>query len=105
MYHHFDRKNQLFIMRYIPSLIHEILFSKLPSGGGICSKPLSHLQQPSTASGEIPSCLSMILHMVSWLPSIVASSWPEVSRGMMCETHGSAMCFSHSFWNLLNSSL
>src|SRR5260370_33355019 len=44
MYHHFDRKNQLFIMRYIPSHLHEILFSKLPSGGGICSKPLSHLQ-------------------------------------------------------------
>src|SRR5260370_19559460 len=45
MYHHFDRKNQLFIMRYIPSHLHEILFSKLPSGGGIHSKPLSCLHR------------------------------------------------------------
>src|SRR5260370_40267775 len=44
MYHHFDRKNQLFIMRYIPSHLHEILWSKMPSGGGFSSKPLSHLQ-------------------------------------------------------------
>src|SRR5258708_6438843 len=44
MYPHFDRKNKLFIMRYIPSHLHEILWSKMPSGGGFSSKPLSHLQ-------------------------------------------------------------
>src|SRR6266850_6216907 len=44
MYHYFDRKNQLFIMRYMPSHLHKILWSKMPSGGGFISRPLSHLQ-------------------------------------------------------------
>jgi len=30
-------------MRYIPSHLHEILWSKMPSGGRFSSKPLSHL--------------------------------------------------------------
>ena len=31
-------------MRYIPSHLHEILWSKMPSGGRFSSRPLSHLQ-------------------------------------------------------------
>ena len=45
MYHHSDRRNRLFIMRYVPFLLHGILWSKLASGGGFYSKPLSRLQQ------------------------------------------------------------
>src|SRR6266850_6362685 len=53
MYHHFDRKNQLFIMRYIPSHLHEILWSKMPSGGRFSSRPLSRLQWSSPKSDPV----------------------------------------------------
>ena len=40
----------------------------------VAQSPDVGMRQPSTASGGIPSCLSMILCTVSWLPSVVASS-------------------------------
>src|SRR5260370_34280395 len=43
MYHHFDHKNQLFIMRYMHSHLHKILWLKMLSDGGFSSKLLSHL--------------------------------------------------------------
>src|SRR5260370_30357806 len=50
----FDCKTQLFIMRYIPSHLHKILWSKMPSGGGFSSKPLSRLRCMD-GSGEYTS--------------------------------------------------
>src|SRR5260370_3222158 len=43
MYHHFDCKNRLFLMRYISPLSSEIPYPKVPCRGGFCKRPLSCL--------------------------------------------------------------
>src|SRR5260370_33790635 len=44
MYHLFDRKNQLFLMRQVSPQSSEIHYPKVPYRGGFCNRPLSHLQ-------------------------------------------------------------
>src|SRR5260370_28556805 len=53
MYQHFDCKHQLLITRCISSHLHEILWSKMPSGGRFSSRPLSHLQWQSSFASNI----------------------------------------------------
>src|SRR5260370_35542466 len=44
MYHHSDRKNRLFFIGYIPIQSIRFCISKLPCGGGPCSRIISCLQ-------------------------------------------------------------
>src|SRR5260370_2093254 len=78
MYHYFDCKNQLFIKRYMPSHLHKILWSKMPSGGRFSSRPLSCLHQKfPTSSPETLvhlSCSPPLIHISIPFPPYYACS-------------------------------
>src|SRR5260370_35992580 len=80
MYHHLDRKNQLFLMRYIPSLFHEILWSKLPSGGRFIIRPISYLHQSHIAWDKLSICSHIGLSLMKSLMLENPVAFPQHTR-------------------------